>query len=69
MPRSSTISAILDDGSEVVFNTQQIAYIRLMPAEIGGKDHAEINFGGREAPLSIAEGALAAIRSALTSSD
>jgi hypothetical protein len=68
MPQGSTIATILDDGSEVVINSQQIAYIRFVPAAIGGKAHAEIFFAGREAPLGIGEGALAALRSAVSGS-
>jgi hypothetical protein len=68
MPQSSTFSAILDDGSEVVINKEQIAYIRFVPAEIGGKAHAEIYFAGREEPLGISETALATLRSAVLGS-
>jgi hypothetical protein len=62
-----TISAVLDNGSEVVINLNNVAYVLFVPAEVGGKAHAEIHFIGRETPLGVGESVIMHLRKALLS--
>jgi hypothetical protein len=61
----ATFTAVLDDGSDLVINLRNIAYIRFIPATIGGTPHAEIFFVGSESPLGVGENVAKQLRKAL----
>jgi hypothetical protein len=61
-----TILVVLDDGSEIVVNVNNVAYVHFFPASVGAKPRAEIYFNGRERPLGVGEGVTARLRAALT---